>query len=175
MPLQVLDCIKILQTKSTLPIQRSRMRVRITMPSKDGKRLKEKILESAEKVEQDEFGQNDWELVRYASLSIPWVGPSRNAECCSVMRVCWGNDAPPLDHAHRPRPIQGINGTAQQGSQRWREDGNPHPDSDRRYLGIDITQDRCTDIGGSFAHHRNACMIAHFGPDTIVPLLVMYP
>jgi len=61
--LQVLDCIKILQTKSTLPIQRSRMRVRITMPSKDGKRLKEKILESAEKVEEDEFGQNDWELI----------------------------------------------------------------------------------------------------------------
>jgi ribosome maturation protein SDO1 len=40
------------------------MRVRITMPSKDGKRLKEKIIESAEKVEEDEFGQNDWELVR---------------------------------------------------------------------------------------------------------------
>lgn len=60
----MLECIKLLQTKSTLPIQRSRMRVRITMPSKDGKRLKEKILESADKIEEDEFGQNDWELVR---------------------------------------------------------------------------------------------------------------
>jgi len=39
------------------------MRVRITMPSKDGKQLKEKILESADKVEEDEFGQNDWELI----------------------------------------------------------------------------------------------------------------
>lgn len=65
---QVLDCIKLLQAKSTLPIQRSRMRVRITMPSKDGKRLKEKILESADKVEEDEFGQNDWELVRTSHL-----------------------------------------------------------------------------------------------------------
>jgi len=60
---QVLDCIKLLQTKSTLPIQRSRMRVRITMPSKDGERLKEKILESAETVEDDKLGQDDGSLV----------------------------------------------------------------------------------------------------------------
>jgi hypothetical protein len=64
------------------------------MPSKDGKRLKEKILESAEKVEEDEFGQNDWELVRYACLFIPWAGPRQNAECFAVMRICWGTDAP---------------------------------------------------------------------------------
>ncbi|KAF8307220.1 Shwachman-Bodian-diamond syndrome protein [Clavulina sp. PMI_390] len=60
---QVLDCIKLLQTKSTLPIQRSRMRVRITMPAKDGKRLREQIVESAEKVEEDEFGDMDWLLI----------------------------------------------------------------------------------------------------------------
>lgn len=33
------------------------------MPSEDGKRLKEQILESAEKVEEDKFGENDWALV----------------------------------------------------------------------------------------------------------------
>jgi len=60
---QVLDCIKLLQTKSTLPIQRSRMRVKITMPSKDGERLKEKILESAETIEDDKLGQDDGSLV----------------------------------------------------------------------------------------------------------------
>jgi len=60
---QVLECIKLLQTKSTLPIQRSRMRVRITMPAKDGQLLKEKILESAEKVEENEFGDKDWLLI----------------------------------------------------------------------------------------------------------------
>ncbi|KAF9513456.1 hypothetical protein BS47DRAFT_1329586 [Hydnum rufescens UP504] len=60
---QVLECIKLLQTNSTLPIQRSRMRVRIVMPTKDGKRLKEKIVEGAEKVEGEEWGQDEWEVV----------------------------------------------------------------------------------------------------------------
>jgi len=60
---QVLDCIKLLQTNSTLPIQRARMRVRITMPLKDGKRLKEKILGIAEKVEEDDWSGDDWETI----------------------------------------------------------------------------------------------------------------
>ncbi|KAF7320136.1 Shwachman-bodian-diamond syndrome protein [Mycena kentingensis (nom. inval.)] len=60
---QVSACIKQLQSDSTLPIQRSRMRVRVTMPTSDGKRLKEKIVEGAEKVEEDEMGQNEWEVV----------------------------------------------------------------------------------------------------------------
>jgi len=60
---QVLECIKLLQAKSTLPIQRSRMRVRVTMPSADGVRLKEQILQSAEKVERDQAGEADWDLV----------------------------------------------------------------------------------------------------------------
>ena len=46
-----------------MPIQRSRMRVRVTMPTADGKRLKEKVIEGAEKVEEDEMGQTDWEVV----------------------------------------------------------------------------------------------------------------
>jgi len=60
---QVLECIKLLQTNSTLPIQRSRMRVRIAMPTKDGKRLKEKVVEGAEKVESEDWGQDEWEVV----------------------------------------------------------------------------------------------------------------
>ncbi|KAG8698918.1 hypothetical protein FRC09_006942 [Ceratobasidium sp. 395] len=58
---QVLECIKHLQSHSTLPIQRARMRIRITMPSKDGKRLKEQILQGAEKVEDEDWGE-DWEV-----------------------------------------------------------------------------------------------------------------
>ncbi|QRV76127.1 shwachman-bodian-diamond syndrome protein [Ceratobasidium sp. AG-Ba] len=58
---QVLECIKHLQSHSTLPIQRARMRIRITMPSEDGKRLKDKVLESAEKVEDDVWG-DEWEV-----------------------------------------------------------------------------------------------------------------
>ncbi|KAF8320592.1 Shwachman-Bodian-diamond syndrome protein [Cantharellus anzutake] len=61
---QVLDCVKILQEKSTLPIRRSKMRVRVTMPAKDGKRLKEKVIEGAEKVEDEDWGgQDEWEVI----------------------------------------------------------------------------------------------------------------
>ncbi|KAJ3997902.1 Shwachman-Bodian-diamond syndrome protein, partial [Lentinula boryana] len=60
---QVSDCIKILQSDSTLPIQRARMRVRVTMPIADGKRLRDEILEGSEKVEEDEMGQNEWEVI----------------------------------------------------------------------------------------------------------------
>ncbi|KZO99696.1 Shwachman-Bodian-diamond syndrome protein [Calocera viscosa TUFC12733] len=59
---QVLDCIRLLQEKSSLPIQRVRMRVRVTMPNKDGKRFKEKITEMAETVEDEDWG-DDWEVI----------------------------------------------------------------------------------------------------------------
>ncbi|THG94136.1 hypothetical protein EW026_g7275 [Hermanssonia centrifuga] len=39
------------------------MRVRVTMPVNDGKRLREQIVEGAEKVEGDEMGQEEWEVV----------------------------------------------------------------------------------------------------------------
>lgn len=39
------------------------MRVRITMPTKDGKRLKEQIVGAADTVEEDEFGSDEWEVV----------------------------------------------------------------------------------------------------------------
>lgn len=50
---------------NTLPIARARMRVRVTLPSKDGKRLKDKILALISEVEEDDWS-DDWELVRYA-------------------------------------------------------------------------------------------------------------
>lgn len=60
---QVAECIKLIQTDGELPIQRARMRVRVTIPTKDGKRLKEQVIEGAEKVEVDEMGQEEWESV----------------------------------------------------------------------------------------------------------------
>ncbi|KAJ6519269.1 SBDS protein C-terminal domain-containing protein [Mycena sanguinolenta] len=60
---QVSACIKQLQSDSTLPIQRSRMRVRVTMPTIDGKRLKDKVKEGAQTVEEEEMGQNEWEVI----------------------------------------------------------------------------------------------------------------
>ncbi|BGP18431.1 hypothetical protein JCM10213_001678 [Rhodosporidiobolus nylandii] len=59
---QALDLIKVLQAKGTLPIARAQMRVRITMPSKEGKKLKEKVLPLIAKVEEDDWSE-EWELV----------------------------------------------------------------------------------------------------------------
>ncbi|GAA5973454.1 hypothetical protein JCM11641_006469 [Rhodosporidiobolus odoratus] len=59
---QALDLIKLLQSKSTLPIARAQMRVRITMPSKEGKKLKDKVIALVGKVEDDEWSE-EWELV----------------------------------------------------------------------------------------------------------------
>jgi len=60
---QVLECIKLIQTNSNLPIQRARMRVRVTMPTKDGKHLREQLIEGAETVEVDEMGEEEWEAI----------------------------------------------------------------------------------------------------------------
>ncbi|PPQ67369.1 hypothetical protein CVT25_005948 [Psilocybe cyanescens] len=59
---QVSECIKILQTDSNLPIQRARMRIKLSLPIADAEKLREKVLEVAEKVEHDETGQSDWEI-----------------------------------------------------------------------------------------------------------------
>lgn len=44
------------------------MRVRVTMSSKEGKKLKEKIMPLVTKVEDDEWSE-EWELVRTSSLT----------------------------------------------------------------------------------------------------------
>lgn len=60
---QALDLIKSLSTEgSVLPVQRVRMRVRVTMPAKDGKRVKDKVLALAEEVEEEDTGA-EWEAV----------------------------------------------------------------------------------------------------------------
>lgn len=59
---QALDVIKQLKKDSTLSISRSQMRIRITMLAKEGKKLKEKVVELVEKVESEEW-EEEWELV----------------------------------------------------------------------------------------------------------------
>jgi ribosome maturation protein SDO1 len=46
------------------------MRVRVSMPTADGKRLREKIIEGAEKIEDDETGQEEWEVVRISAMAV---------------------------------------------------------------------------------------------------------
>lgn len=60
---QALDLIRTLsQPGSVLPVQRVRMRVRITMPSKDAKRVKDKVIEMVEEVEEEDMDA-EWEAV----------------------------------------------------------------------------------------------------------------
>ncbi|KAK4057002.1 hypothetical protein OIO90_001902 [Microbotryomycetes sp. JL221] len=59
---QALDLIKTLQAQKTLPIARAQMRVRISVPSKEGKRIKDKVLALVAKVEDDDWA-DEWELI----------------------------------------------------------------------------------------------------------------
>jgi ribosome maturation protein SDO1 len=59
---QALELIKKLSESDVLPIRRVRMRVRITMPSKDAKRVGEKVKAECEEIEEEEPGQ-EWEAV----------------------------------------------------------------------------------------------------------------
>lgn len=84
---QALECIKLLEQSSTLSIQRARMRVRITMPTKDGKRLKEKVVGMAEGVEEDEMGGEEWEAVSLgvyvtASVTGNWMRRVMQRNAC---------------------------------------------------------------------------------------------
>jgi len=57
---QVSETLKLLQSNSTLPIERARMRVRVSLPSADGERLREQLVKCADKVEREDKGDT-WE------------------------------------------------------------------------------------------------------------------
>ena len=61
---QALEVIKLLQEKQLIPISRAQMRVRITCPGKEGKKLKEKLQEHIASVEEEDFSEQ-YELVSY--------------------------------------------------------------------------------------------------------------
>ena len=61
---QVLGAIRLLLEKSSLPVQRARMRVRITLPEADAERLQGKINEVAAIIEDTETHDGLWESVR---------------------------------------------------------------------------------------------------------------
>ncbi|KAJ1656892.1 hypothetical protein IWQ61_003612 [Dispira simplex] len=60
---QALYVIKQLQEKAIIPIARAQMRVRITLPAKEGKRLKEKLLARVTTVEDEDWTVDAYELV----------------------------------------------------------------------------------------------------------------
>jgi len=60
---QVSECIRLLQSDSNLPIQRARMRVRVTVPASDSQRLREGIFKFGDKIEHEETHEQEWEVV----------------------------------------------------------------------------------------------------------------
>ncbi|OWZ33637.1 SBDS family rRNA metabolism protein [Cryptococcus neoformans C23] len=59
---QALELIKKLGEGDVLPVRRVRMRVRITMPGKDAKRCKDKIVAECDEVEEEDMGM-EWEAI----------------------------------------------------------------------------------------------------------------
>ncbi|VDI31218.1 ribosome maturation protein SDO1 [Mytilus galloprovincialis] len=60
--LQALEVIKQLTETETIKIQKAFMRLKITVPAKDGKKVREKIRKIAKKIESDDF-DGDLEMV----------------------------------------------------------------------------------------------------------------
>ncbi|KAJ3045371.1 hypothetical protein HDV00_010241 [Rhizophlyctis rosea] len=59
---QALEVIKQLQEKSIIPIARAQMRIRLVLPNKDGKRLKEKLTPMVASFEDEDWG-DEYEAV----------------------------------------------------------------------------------------------------------------
>lgn len=60
---QALEVIKLLQSSGTLPIERAQMKVRLDIPQKDAKRLKEKLHKLINKIEGEEFNATSLEIM----------------------------------------------------------------------------------------------------------------
>ncbi|KAH8992079.1 Shwachman-Bodian-diamond syndrome protein [Lactarius akahatsu] len=56
---QVSECIKMLQSDSTLPIERAKMRIRVIVPAADINSLRERLLDGVDKLEHEETG-DEW-------------------------------------------------------------------------------------------------------------------
>ncbi|KAJ1975253.1 hypothetical protein H4R34_004406 [Dimargaris verticillata] len=60
---QALEVIKQLQEKDIIPIARTQMRLRITMPAKEGKRIKDKLMPLLETVEDEDWVSAECEII----------------------------------------------------------------------------------------------------------------
>jgi len=60
---QMSACVKQIQDQTKLPIQRARMRLRVTLPASADEAIREKIIQDADRVEQQTTGEQDWQAV----------------------------------------------------------------------------------------------------------------
>lgn len=56
---KVSECIKALQSDSTLPIQRAKMRIRVIVPAANIDDLRERLLDGVDKLEHEDKGE-EW-------------------------------------------------------------------------------------------------------------------
>jgi ribosome maturation protein Sdo1 len=56
---KVSECIKALQSDSTLPIQRAKMRIRVVVPAANIDDLRERLLDGVDKLEHEDKGE-EW-------------------------------------------------------------------------------------------------------------------
>ncbi|SAM85686.1 probable Shwachman-Bodian-Diamond syndrome protein [Ustilago bromivora] len=59
---QALDVIRLLQEKQTIPIERAHMRIRITIPTPNANKIKDRLLALTQEVETQHWS-NEWQLV----------------------------------------------------------------------------------------------------------------
>lgn len=60
---QALEVTRLLQTSGTLPIERAEMRIRLEIPQKEAKKLREKVHKLMKKTESEEFGDTSLDIV----------------------------------------------------------------------------------------------------------------
>lgn len=70
---QALDVIRLLQTSGTLPIERAEMRIRLEIPQKEAKKVREKVHKLVKKLESEEFGSDTLDIVSYQYFVIPYL------------------------------------------------------------------------------------------------------
>jgi ribosome maturation protein SDO1 len=59
---QALEIIKQLQERNIIPIARAQMRIQLILPSKESKRVKEKLMPMISQVEQEDFGNVEYQM-----------------------------------------------------------------------------------------------------------------
>ena len=83
--LQALEVIRLL--KATMQIERARMKLRVTMPSKEARKIRDRVLGMVSSTEHEEWDL-EWILVRVCG----WVGVASGGTCIHVwhsyMLVC---------------------------------------------------------------------------------------
>lgn len=60
---QALEVTRLLQTSGALPIERAEMRIRLEVPQKEAKKLREKIHKLIKKIESEDFGDTTLDIV----------------------------------------------------------------------------------------------------------------